>query len=66
MDKKQIGLRLKDLRGDKTLKEVAVAVGISTSALGMYEIGQRVPCDPIKIALAKYFGTTVDAIFFAE
>lgn len=65
MDKKKIGTKLKELRGDKTMREVAAAVGISTSALGMYETGQRVPNDNIKIALANFFGTTVDSIFFA-
>lgn len=65
MDKKEIGKRLKELRGDKTLNEVATDVGISVSALGMYETGRRVPNDSIKIALAKYYGKTVDAIFFA-
>ena len=66
MDKKAIGLKLKELRREKTLKEVASAVGISTSALGMYETGQRIPTDNIKIKLAKYFNTTVDAIFFSS
>lgn len=65
MDKKSIGQRLKELRGKKTLKEVASAVGISTSALGMYETGKRIPTDNIKLALARYFGTTVEEIFFA-
>jgi transcriptional regulator with XRE-family HTH domain len=65
MNKKAIGQKLKALRGDKTMKEVAADVGISISALGMYETGQRVPTDNIKLALAKYYKTTVEAIFFA-
>ncbi len=66
VDKKVIGLRLKELRGNKTLKEVAEAVGISISALGMYETGRRIPNDNIKMALAKHFNTSVDVIFFAS
>lgn len=66
MNKKAIGLKLKELRGEKTLREVALAVGISISALGMYETGKRVPNDNIKKALAKYFNTTVDSIFFTS
>lgn len=59
------GKRLIALRGDKSQETVAKDVGISTSALGMYETEQRIPRDEIKIALAKYFNTTVEAIFFA-
>lgn len=66
MNKKAIGQKLKELRGEKTMKEISENIGISISALGMYETGQRVPNDNIKKALAKYFNTTVDAIFFAE
>lgn len=60
------GKRLVVLRGDKSQEAVAKDVGISTSALGMYETEQRIPRDEIKIALAKYYNTTVEAIFFAE
>lgn len=60
------GKRLVALRGDKSQETVAKDVGISTSALGMYETEQRIPRDEIKIALANYFNTTVEAIFFAS
>ena len=66
MNKKAIGQKLKELRGDKTMQEVASAVGISQSAVSMYEHGERVPSDNIKKLLAKYFNTTVENIFFAE
>lgn len=59
------GKRLVSLRGDKSQETVAKDIGISTSALGMYETEQRIPRDEVKIALAKYFNTTVEAIFFA-
>lgn len=61
-----IGERLRKARGDKTLREVAKDCNISYSALSMYEIGQRIPKDSVKIKLAKYFGTSVEALFFAE
>lgn len=54
------------LRGDKTQAEVAAAIGISTSALTMYETGHRVPRDEIKIALARYFGVSVGYLFFDQ
>lgn len=64
MDSVLIGKRLAELRGTKTQEEVAKAVGISTSALSMYECGERIPRDSIKIALAKYYKKSVQSIFF--
>lgn len=58
------GEKLRSLRGDKSADEVAKAVGISVSAVGMYEREERIPRDDIKIRLAEYFKTTVQAIFF--
>lgn len=63
---KEIGNTLKELRGGKTVDEVAKACGISASALSMYENGYRVPRDEVKIKLAKYFGTSVGSIFYNE
>lgn len=61
-----MGQRLRDLRGDKSRNEVAKAVGISLSALTMYETGQRIPRDQIKVKLADYYGKTVQDLFFAS
>ena len=61
-----IGQKLIQLRGDKTQDEVARALGISVSAIGMYERGERIPRDEVKIAIAKYYDTTVQSIFFAD
>lgn len=66
MDPRIIGERLRKARKEKTLREVARDCGISYSALSMYEIGQRTPKDAVKIKLAKYYGTSVEALFFAE
>lgn len=65
-DPVKIGQRLSILRGNRTLKEVANAVGISVSALAMYETGKRVPRDEIKVMLARYFNTSVEALFFTD
>lgn len=43
MDAKEIGRRLKILRGRTPGREVCKAVGISRSTLSMYEQGQRIP-----------------------
>ena len=59
-----IAERLLDARGDKSRKIVADAVGISISALTMYELGHRVPRDDIKVRIADYYGCTVQALFF--
>lgn len=58
------GERLRRLRGGRTLAEVATACGISKSTLAMYEQGNRVPRDRIKVKLAEYYGRSVAYIFF--
>ncbi|MBR3802522.1 MAG: helix-turn-helix transcriptional regulator [Clostridia bacterium] len=64
MNPQRIGERLSKLRGKRELKVVAEAVGISISALSMYESGERIPRDDVKIALADYYKTTVQSLFF--
>lgn len=59
-----IGKKLIKLRGDKTRKEVATAIGVSKSAIAMYERGERVPKDNIKTRIAKFYGKNVESIFF--
>ena len=66
MDSKAIGHKLHSLRGELDAKTVADALGISTSALFMYERGERIPCDQIKKRIAQYFDKSVEEIFFAE
>lgn len=64
MNPKEIGRKLVELRGNKTQEEVANAVDISTSALSMYENGERIPRDVIKIRLANYYKIPIQDIFF--
>lgn len=66
IDSQKIADRLKTLRGQKTQEEVANALNISVSAIAMYESGKRIPRDEIKVALANYFETTVEDIFFCH
>lgn len=63
MDKKLIAEKLISLRGKKSRKEVALALGISVSALTMYETGRRIPRDEIKLRLASYYETSIQSIF---
>lgn len=66
MDAKKIGNRLIYLREGKSQQEVSEAVGISASALSMYENGERIPRDGIKENLAAYYDTTVQALFYDD
>ena len=66
MNHNKIATRLRDLRGDKTLQEVADAVGVERQAIYIYEIGHRIPRDDVKKRLASYYGVTVEEIFFAD
>lgn len=61
-----IAERLIELRGSRSREEVANAIGVSVSALGMYEQGRRMPRDEIKVKFAKYYNKTVQSIFFAS
>ena len=51
---------------DKLGEKVANDCGISVSALAMYESGKRMPRDEIKVKLARYYNTTVEALFFTS
>lgn len=66
MDKKVIGKRLRALRGGRTIEETARMLGVSKSAVAMYESGERIPRDAVKIKYAKLFGVSVESIFFDE
>jgi len=64
MNYERVAKNLINLRNEKSREEVARAVGISVSTLQMYENGQRIPRDNIKIKLANFYGVTVQTIFF--
>ncbi|MBD5636475.1 MAG: helix-turn-helix transcriptional regulator [Clostridia bacterium] len=54
--------RLKELRLEKGLSQIQLAkeTGLGKSAIGVWELGQRVPSALAIITLAKYFGVTAD------
>ena len=64
MNKIKVGIKLRTLRGDLPKESVAKAVGVSESAIGMYECGRRVPRDDVKVKLARFFGKSIEYIFF--
>ena len=59
---KTLSERLKMLRMEKqmTQKELAQATGLSQSAIGYWENGQRIPNALAVIALAKFFHVSID------
>lgn len=65
MNKEKIAETLVNLRGNRSREEVAKSLGISVSALQMYENGQRIPKDEIKLKIARYYGVSVESIFFS-
>lgn len=64
MDGKVVGQKLIDLRANKPREQVASDLGVSLSALAMYERGERIPRDEIKIKIANYYKKSVQEIFF--
>lgn len=61
-----VAINLITLRGNRSREEVARLIGISVSALAMYESAQRTPRDEIKVKLANLYNKSVQDIFFAN
>lgn len=60
-----IGSRIRNLRGTESQQTLAAKLGISKSALAMYERGERIPRDEVKVRIARYFNVSLEEIFFA-
>ena len=58
------GAKLKELRGTKTQQEAADGIGITKSALAMYERNERIPRDEVKVRIANYYGVSISFLFF--
>ena len=63
---KTVAERIKEARLEKgyTQTDLAVICDISVSAVQMYEIGQRVPRDQVKVKIAEALGKPVQDLFF--
>lgn len=57
---------LRELRGSLSQNEIAEKIGVTKSAWAMYERGERMPRDEVKIRIAKYFNKSVEEIFFGN
>ena len=66
IDGTQIGSKMRSLRNERgeSMEDFANGIGVSASAVGMYENGYRIPRDEIKIRIAEHYGVTVESIFF--
>lgn len=64
-EKAVVGERLRALRGNRTQKEVAEALGVTVMAISLYETGERMPRDEIKVKLANYYKKSVTSLFYA-
>ncbi|HBV87060.1 MAG TPA: transcriptional regulator [Desulfosporosinus sp.] len=51
---------------DKTQREVAEDLKVGVSTIAMYETGQRTPSLQTAKRLARYFGVSVEDIFFGN
>lgn len=64
IDRKHVGEKLRALRGEKTIANVADELKISPSAITMYENGCRIPRDDLKLRISDYYGVDVQELFF--
>ncbi len=57
-----IGQRIKELRLSKKLtqQELANRIGVTTSAIGMYELSKRKPSYKVIVKMAIFFNVSVD------
>lgn len=65
MDSEKIAKTLIELRGERPRSEVATALGVSVSALAMYETGARIPRDETKRKIAQFYDKSIEKIFYA-
>ena len=66
MDRKAVGERLRALRGERTLEEVSKALNVSAMAISLWERGERIPNDDMKIRISAFYGRSISSIFFNE
>lgn len=64
--KKNVGEKLQQLRRKLNIsqKSVADSIGVSVSAIAMYETNERTPRDEVKVKLSNFYKVSVQDIFF--
>ena len=66
MNRIDMGNKIRALRGAESQQNLADKLQISKSALAMYERGERIPRDEVKIRIARHFDVSIESIFFCE
>lgn len=61
-----VGEKLQILRGDKSRREVAAALGISYSMYMKLERNERGASDEMKQRISNYYGKSIGYIFFSQ
>lgn len=61
-----IAEKLRKLRGNRPVEEIALYLGVTSSAVMMYERGDRVPKDTVKVKYAELTGISVQTLFFED
>lgn len=64
LGRRQAVNNLKKLRGDKTQKEIADMIGITTSHYGFIENGDRQPSLKVARKISDVFNKSIEEIFF--
>jgi putative transcriptional regulator len=59
---------VRERRGERGLSQAALgeAMGVSRQTINAIETGRYMPSLPLAIALARFFGATVEAMFHPE
>lgn len=55
-----------NLRGVRTLREVAKELDIPYSTYAMIETGHRFPRKELAMKISKFYGVTIDELFFNQ
>ncbi len=63
-----LGMRIAILRASQGMSQAKLAhkIGVSTSAVGMYEQGRREPSLALVVRLAQTFGVTTDYLLTGQ
>lgn len=59
MNQVAVGRRIRSLRGSESQQALADKLKISKSALAMYERGERIPRDEVKVRIARHFNASI-------
>ncbi len=65
---KTVGERIRTLREKKKYSQETLAkmTGVAVSTICMYETGERIPRDEVKVKISNALGKSIHYIFFKE